>query len=162
MSGIPSALQGAHGGGAAGLASQLSAIANDADAAATFADGEYIPQMSREHELRRAFSGAGRAAALLEELRPRIAKLEGGDDGLRLAQHAIDNLEGGRQALLDGVVEVQDASGHGTVVADAIATGTAGGMFRDAATRVRDIADVATLESVPAEDLYDAITRSAR
>lgn len=148
----------AHGDGATGLATRLTVIADDTSQAATYADGEYIPQMSRESELRRAFSAAGAAAAQLEALKPKIAKLDGGKDGLRLAQHAIDCIEAGRRAIHDGVAVRDDVFGSGSAVADAIATSTAGTMFRQAALGVRGIADIATIESVSVDDLFDLIT----
>lgn len=159
MSGIPSALQGAQVGGHDDLATQLTELADDATRAATFADGEYIPQMSREHELRTAFSESGRAAARLEALRRQIAKLDGADDGMRLANAAIDNLQGGRRAIQEGVSVAEDVLRSGTIVADAIATGTAGGMFREAAAGMRGIADIALLEATGVDDLFAAITR---
>lgn len=149
------------GDAATGLAPRLTVIAGDVAHAAAFADGEYIPQMSRESELRRAFSAAGGAAAQLEALKPRIAKLDGGTDGLRLAQYAIDCIEAGRRAIHDGVAVDLDLLGSGSALADVIATSTAGTMFRQAASGVRGIADIATIESVSVDDLFEAITRPA-
>lgn len=161
MSGI-AALNGAHGSGRVELAKQLARIADEAARAATFADGEYLPQMSRSLEVRTAFGGAGRAAQLLEDLKPRIAVLDGGEDGLRLAQRAIDDLQAGRQALRGAVSIEDDVIPDGAVVADAIATGSAGSLFRDAAAGVRGVADMATFEATSAGDLFLAITRLTR
>lgn len=153
-----SAFSTLYGDGAGGLATRLTEIAEDAHRAGTYADGEYIPQMSREFELRLAFSGAGAVSARLEQLKSRIARLDGGEDGLRLVQHAIDNLEGGRRTLQEGVRIEDDALRNAGAVIDAIAIGTAGTMFRQAAAGVQGIADIAKLESVGVDDLYLAIT----
>lgn len=135
------------------LAEQLLEVAAAARRAATFADGEYIPQMSRADELKKSFRDAGRAATALEALKPSIAMLDGGEDGLRLAQLALDELDHGRTALREGVA-VEDAFVRsGTVVSDAIATGSASAHFREADSRVRGLADLARLESLDADAL---------
>jgi hypothetical protein len=147
-----------HGGGAAGLASQLAAIADDASRAAMYAEGEYIPQLTREDELRRAFLGAGAIAARLEQLKREVAKLGSGDNCLLILQHAIEDLEAGRTAIQDGIRTTEDLLQNGVVVIDAVATGTAAIHFREVTTIVRGIADIATLEAVPCVDLFRAIT----
>lgn len=143
--------------GAAGhvpsLADQLAHVGALARSAATFADGEYIPQMSRANELARSLHEATTASSVLEDLLPRIATLDGGEDGLRLARTALEELTSGRMALRDGVVDGDDLVRGGTAVADAIATGSAGQMFREAESKVRGIADIALLESMSPDDV---------
>lgn len=149
---------GSHGGGAAGVASQLASIAREATRAATYAEGEYIPQLTREDELRRAFLGAGAVAAGLEHLKRLVARLESGENCLQILEHAIGDMEAGRRAIQDGVTTMADMLRNGVVVIDAVATGTAAIHFREAATIIRGIADIALLESVPCEDLFSVIT----
>lgn len=149
-----------HGGGAAGLASQLAALAQDAARAATYADGEYIPQLTREDELRKAFLGAGTVAARLEQLKRHVAKLDTGENCLLILQHAIEDLEAGRTAIQDGVQLTEDMLRNGVLVIDAVATGTAAIHFREAATIIRGIADIATLAAVSVDELYSRIVRS--
>lgn len=143
--------------GAAGhmpaLADQLLEVAGAAKRAATFADGEYIPQMTREFEVVKSLKDAGRAAAALEQLAPRIAVLDGGEDGMRLAHAALQELASGRMVLRDGVAVEDDVLRGGTLVADAIATGQAGQLFRDAEAKVRGIADIARIESMSPDDV---------
>ncbi|MEO6867216.1 MAG: hypothetical protein ABI200_04270 [Gaiellales bacterium] len=160
MSGIIGGL--AHGAstGGASLATQLDDIAAAAGRAATFAQGEYIPQLSRPHELKTAFRGAAQATAKLEALAPRIAQLDGGEDGLRLAKAAIDNLDGGRNILRDGVAIEDDIPRGGGVVADMVATTTAGSMFRDASDSIGGIAALARVEATSVDELFAAITRA--
>lgn len=148
---------GFHGGGAAGVASQLASIADDTARAAMYAEGEYIPQLTREDELRRAFSGAGAAAAALEQSKRQLARLECGDNCLQIMGFAIVELEAGRRAIQDGVTTMANMLDQGVIVIDAVATGTAAIHLREAATIIRGIADIAKLEATPAEDLYDAI-----
>lgn len=148
-----------HGGGAAGLASHLAALAQDASRAAIYAEGEYIPHLTREEELRKAFLGAGTVAARLEQLKRHVARLDSGDNCLLILQHAIEDLEAGRTAIRDGVQLTDDMLRNGVLVIDAVATGTAAIHFREATTIIRGIADIATLHSVTCEDLYAAITR---
>ena len=150
-----------HGGGAAGLASQLVAVAEDASRAAMYAEGEYIPQLTREDELRRAFLGAGSVAARLEHLKRQVAKLETGANCLEILQHAIEDLEAGRTAIQEGVQLTAEMLQNGVLVIDAVATGTAAIHFREATTIIRGIADIAMLESVSCEDLFHAITGEA-
>lgn len=153
MSGIGAIGHVVGDGGRAGLAAQLHVIADTAKRAATFAEGEYIPQMSRQFELKKAFNDAGRAVSDLEDLAPRIAMLDGGEDGLQLAKAAINNLGVGRQALRDGVVIEDDIVRGGAVVADAVSTGTAGAFFREAESKVRGLADLASIEGYSADEL---------
>lgn len=160
MSGI-GVLHGAWGGGASTLAAKLAAIAEDAARAAALADGSYLLELPRRVELQKAFTGAARAAAMLEDLKPRIAVLEGGEDGLRLAQRAIDDLDAGRRALRNGLAVEDDALRSGAAISDAIATSTAGSHLRDASAGLRGISDMAVLESTSADDLFAAITRHA-
>lgn len=135
------------------LAEQLIEAAAAARRAATFADGEYIPQMSRKLELERSYRDAGRAANALEALKPSIAMLDGGDDGLRLAQLALDELEHGRSALRRGVAIEDGFVRGGAVVTDAIATGSASAHFREADSTLRGIADLARMESLEPDEL---------
>lgn len=139
------------------LFDQLLEVAGSAHRAAYFADGEYIPQMSREYELRAAFMDSGNAALALEQLAPRIAMLEGGDDGLQLAKQALNHIASGRMALRDGVAVDDDLVRGGTVVEDAIAIGAAGSMFREAEAKVRGIADLALLESLSPDQVFNAL-----
>jgi hypothetical protein len=136
------------------LADQLLDVARYAKRAATFADGEYIPQMSRQSELLTALDDAGRAAAVLEDIGPRIAVLDGGEDGLRLARQALAQLGEGRSALRDGVFVDEQVLQGGAVVADAIGTGSASALFRDAESKVRGIADIARLESMSPDEAF--------
>ena len=145
-------------GGAAVLADQLIVIADDTLRAAMFAEGEYIPQLNREDELRKAFSGAGSAAARLEHSKLRLARLECGEHTMHILQAAIDELEAGRSALQEGVAVTTDMLQNGVVVIDGVATGTAAQHFREAATIIRGIADIATLEATPCEALFRRIT----
>lgn len=160
MSGPSGVLHGADADGAS-LAQQLDEIAASAKRASTFAEGEYIPQLSRQHELKAAFTGAGRATEALETLAPRIAMLDGGEDGLRLAKAAIDNLDAGRQALRDGVHTQDDVLRGGAVVADMVATGAARSHFREAGDAVHGIAGIAAFEATSAADMFRAITSGA-
>lgn len=141
------------------LVDQLLEVAGAAHRAASFADGEYIPQMSREFELRAAFTDSGNAALALERLAPRIAALDGGDDGLQLAKQALNHIASGRMALRDGVAADDDLVRGGTIVEDAVAIGAAGSLFREAGSRVRDIADMALIESMTPAAVFAAITR---
>jgi hypothetical protein len=136
------------------LADQLLTVASFARNAATFADGEYIPQMSRQSELLTALDDAGRAAAVLEQIAPRIAALDGGEDGLRLAHQALMQLGEGRSALRDGVFVDEQVFHGGAVVVDAISTGSAGTLFRHAEAKVRGIADLALLESLSPDEAF--------
>ena len=141
------------------LVDQLLEVAGSASRAAYFADGEYIPQMSREFELRAAFMHSGTAALALEQLAPRIAMLDGGEDGLQLAKQALNHIASGRMALRDGVAVEDDLVRGGTVVEDAVAIGAAGMLFRDAESKVRGIADLALLEAMSPDQVFDALTR---
>lgn len=136
------------------LTEQLLEVAAAARRAATFADGEYIPQMSRKMELTRSFGDAGRAAGALEALKPSIAVLDGGDDGLRLAQSALEELDHGRAALRQGVSVEDDVLRGGAVVADATATSAASVHFREADSKVRGLAALAHMESLGPDELF--------
>lgn len=136
------------------LAEQLAHVGALARSAATFADGEYIPQMSRANELARSLHESGVATAALEDLLPRIAVLDGGEDGLRLAKSALEELASGRMVLRDGVVDGEDLMRGGAAVADAVSIGSAGRMFREAESKVRGIADMALLESMSPDDVF--------
>ena len=140
------------------MASQLASIAREANRVATYAEGEYIPQLTREDELRQAFLGAGAVAAGLEHLKRLIGKLESGENCLQILDHAIADMEAGRRAIQEGVTTMADMLQNGVVVIDAVATGTAALHFREAATIIAGIGDLARLESVPCEDLFTAIT----
>ncbi len=139
------------------LVDQLLEIAGTVNTAAYFADGEYIPQMSREFELERAFVDSMRAALALEHVAPRIASLEGGEDGLQLAKQALNHIASGRMALRDGVCVEEDLMRGGVLVEDAIATHAAGTLFREAETKVRGLADLALLESLSPEQVFNAL-----
>ncbi len=141
------------------LVDQLLEVAGSAKRAAYFADGEYIPQMSREFELRAAFTDSGNAALALEQLAPRIAMLDGGDDGLQLAKQALNHIASGRMALRDGVAVDDDLVRGGTVVEDAVAIGAAGSLFREAEAKVRGIADLALIEAMTPDEVFAAVTR---
>lgn len=130
------------------LTEGLLEVAGEADRAATFAEGEYIPQESRDVELGHAIQAAGRAASLLEHLAPRIAGLEGGEDGLVLARDALASLLAARTTMREACLDI-----------DAMATGTATSLFGDAAARIRGIADIALLEATPEQALFGAIMR---
>lgn len=136
------------------LAEQLLDVASAARRAATFADGEYIPQMSRQMELTKSLKDADRAAGAIKALTPSIAALDGGEDGLRLARAALDELDHGRTALREGVAVEDDILRGGAVVTDAIATGSASAHFREAAAKVHGLADLALMESLDADDLF--------
>ena len=138
---------------------KLRALADDAGRAAGLAEGEYLPQMSRAAELQTAEHTAAQAASLLGDLTPRIAVLDGGEDGLRLAQSAIGQLDEGRLLLRDGGVIGDDLTFAGPAVRDAITTSSASAKFRDAADAVRGIADIATFEATSVDDMLAAITR---
>ncbi|MCW2923425.1 MAG: hypothetical protein JWM98_829 [Thermoleophilia bacterium] len=140
---------GAQVGGAAALADDLRRVAAEASRAAAFAEGEYIPQETRETEIGHAFGAAGRAALLLEHLAPRIAVLDGGEDGLLLARDALVDLQAARAAMREGAL-----------LTDTFASNAASALFDDAAARISGIADMATLEGTPVTDLFDAIMGS--
>ena len=128
------------------LVDQLLEVAGSAHRAAYFADGEYIPQMSREHELRASFNDSANAALALEQLAPQLAMLAGGDDCLQLAKRALNQIASGRMVLRDGVAVDDDLVRGGTLVEDAIATHAAGTFFREAEALIRGLADLALLE----------------
>lgn len=142
----PSEPDGAQRVVAVALAEDLRVVADEARRAATFAEGEYIPQDTREIELGHAFRAARRAANLLEHLAPRIAVLDAGADGLLLARDALVDLQAASAAMREGVL-----------LTDALATGAASALFGDAASRICGIADIATLEATSELDLFDAI-----
>ena len=139
------------------LVDQLLEIAGSVNTAAYFADGEYIPQMSREFELERAFMDSMRAALALEHIAPRIAALDGGEDGLQLAKQALNHIASGRMVLRDGVAVEEDLVRGGMLVEDAIATRAAGLNFREAESKVRGIADMALLESLTPDEVFNAL-----
>ncbi|MCW2920870.1 MAG: hypothetical protein JWL76_744 [Thermoleophilia bacterium] len=139
------------------LVDQLLDIAGTVNTSAYFADGEYIPQMSRESELERAFIDSMQAGLALEHIAPRIAALDGGEDGLQLAKQALNYIASGRMVLRDGVAVEHDLVRGGTLVEDAIATRQAGSMFRDAESKVRGIADMALLESLTPDQVFNAL-----
>ena len=139
------------------LFEQLIEVAGATHSAATYADGEYIPQLSREGELERSFLDSARAAIALEQLAPHIARLDGGDDGLRLAQQALHHIASGRMALRDGMADGDDIVRGGTLVEEAISTGSASRMFREAETKVRGIADIALMESLTPDEAFAAL-----
>ena len=139
------------------LFEQLIDVAGATSSAATYADGEYIPQLSRDGELQRSIVDSGRAAIVLEQLAPHIARLDGGDDGLKLAQQALRHIASGRMVLRDGIAVDGDLVRGGTIVEDAIATGTAGRMFREAESKVRGIADIALVESLTPDQVFNAL-----
>ncbi len=139
------------------LVEQLLDIAGSVNGAAHFADGEYIPQMSREFEIERAFVDSGRASLALERIAPRIATLDGGEDGLQLAKQALNYIAAGRMALRDGVALDDDLVYGCTLVEDAIVTRSAGMMFREAESKVRGIADLALLESLTPDQVFNAL-----
>ena len=139
------------------LQDELLEIAGTVDRAARFADGEYLPQMSREYELMTAFRDSEHAVAAIERIAPRIAFLDGGDDGLQLAKQALLHLASGRMALRDGVAVGEDLVRGGTLVEDAIATRSAGMRFREASTKVRGIADIARIESMTPDEVFAAL-----
>lgn len=140
------------------LADQLVSVANTAKRAAHFAKGEYLPQMSRTFELQRSFQDAGRAVSQLEHLKPSIAALDGGDDGLRLAQRAIDQLQAGRDAIRNGVHIEDDILRNGAVTVDTIGVASASAMFDDASRGVTGIAALARMEHMTADDLLRGLT----
>ncbi len=135
------------------LAQQLDDVARLARHASTFAEGEYLPQMSRRDELVRSWGDAGRAASGLERLVPQIAALDGGQEGLRLAKHALEQIRDGRQSLDDGVAVAADELSGGVIVVDDRATHTAGQHFESAAEGVRGIADIARIEAMSGDEL---------
>ncbi len=136
------------------LADQLLDVAGSMNRAAHFADGEYIPQMSRQMELTTSFKDSTRAGDALDELLPQIAVLEGGEDGLRLAKQALDHLAEGRSALREGVAVEDDVLRGGTVVEDAIAVGSAGALFREAESKVRGLVDIARIEQMTPDEVF--------
>jgi hypothetical protein len=146
---------GAPAGHLPSLADRLDDVATMARSAATFAEGEYIPQMSRREELERSWNDAGFAAAAIEQLAPEIATLDGGDDGLHLAKRALEQIRDGRQALHEGVAihGEDDLLRGGTIVIDDRATHTAGQQFSGAANALQGIADIARIESTSGDEL---------
>lgn len=139
------------------LVDQLLDVASATSSAAYFADGEYIPQLSRDGELERAFMDSAWAALAIEHLAPQIAALDGGEDGLQLAKQALNHIASGRMALRDGVAVDDDLVRGGTVVEDAIATSNAGTLFREAETKVRGIADIARIESMSPDEVFEQL-----
>jgi hypothetical protein len=148
---------GIHGHGSAGLASQLAAIADEAARAAMYADGEYIPQLTREEELRKSLLGAGTVAARVEAAKRQVRKLGTGDNCVEVLDIALLDLEAGRREIQEGVRMTSDLLENGVVVIDAVATHTAAAHFRQAAAIIRGISDIATLDAVPLDQLYSAI-----
>jgi hypothetical protein len=114
--------------------------------------------MSRSHELQRSFRDAGRAVSQLEDLKASIATLDGGNDGLQLAQRAIDQLNAGRAAIRTGVHIEDDFVRNGAVTVDTIGVAGASSMFRDASRGVHGLADLASMETMTADDLLRGLT----
>ncbi len=142
------------------LAKQLADVAETAGRAATLAKGDYLHQPTM-FELQRAFNDAGRAATVLDELGARIALLDGGEQGLRLAKAALAELDAGRAAIKAGASAEDDVLRSGTAVLDAVEIGAAGGHFDAAAQGVRDIAAIARIEETSVDDLLRAIVGDA-
>jgi hypothetical protein len=141
------------------LADELRCVATLAYTAATLADGEYLPQMPREHELQGAWRDASHACAALQQVAVRVAHLEAAEDGIRLVKAAIQRLDAGRSALRDGVVVVDDVVSGSAAVVDSIATGSAGAMLREAAQLIRGLADLAQLESMTPDEVFQGLLR---
>lgn len=158
MSGIIGGITHAAGMAGGGLARQLDDLAAAAGRAARFAEGEYIPQLSRANELQVAFKNAGRAAQGLEDLAPRIAVLDAGNDGLRLAKAALNDLDAGRQILKAGVAIEDDVLRSGGVVTSPTTISDATARFNSARSTISDIAAIARAEETSVDDLFRAIT----
>jgi hypothetical protein len=136
------------------LADELRDVAFVARDASVWAIGEYIPQMSRELELRSAYRDASRACAALEQLAPRVVRLDGADDAMQLVKVAIMQLEEGRAALHETISVDVDLPGHKTTVIDSISTGASGARFRDAADLIVGLADLAMLEGLSPDEAF--------
>lgn len=139
------------------LADELRDVAFVAHDASVWADGEYIPQVSRELELRSAYRDAARACATLEQLAPRVLHMDAGIDALRVVRDAMLQLDAGREALHETIsIDLEPVHG-GSIVLDSISTGAAGAKFREASDLIAGLADLALLEDLSPDEAFRAL-----
>ena len=150
--------------GGAGHLPQLSAaldeVAGIASRAARAAGGDYL-NVPSSLDFTRAVNDAGRAVTRLEDLGARIAVLDGGEDGLKLAATAREHLEAGKAAIRDGVMVEDDLLRDGGVIVDTGVTSAAATHFEAAEQATRGIAAIAKIEETSADDLLRALVGDA-
>lgn len=132
-------------------------VATRAKLAAEAAMGGSLAPQSRSMEVNRVFSHAAKASELLEDLKPRIAVLDGGDDGLRLAQAALANLDAGIADMRSSVS--YGKLGDGPLTENTLGTAMASGYFSAAQKGVDGLVDIARLESMSVDDVTAAVAR---